>query len=123
MVRLLGRLSLPWLLVGFVVGFIATWLIEPKRRIVVEFPSPYNVGLITYASTPTSKVRNGAGCFKYRANIVTCPKDDSSVSDQPMQAETFDAMYLSDGCPSAASMFLQDGIDELSPLNPAMIAC
>lgn len=99
--KLLTRLSLPWIVVGFAVGLVATWLIRPKRQVVIEFPSPYNAGRVTYGAAEGK-------CFQYRADSVKCPDDGERVTVQPVPR---DEPFCAQDGPSG----LQDGPDELSP--------
>lgn len=126
-IKLLGRLSLPWLILGFAVGFAAVYMIEPKRRVVVEFPSPYNAGQVTYVGHHGDAIDGDgriAKCFQFRAEPVICPDDRKLISVQPKPSDDREKFMTSGsdmgggmmgGCPSMASMFLQDGVDQLSP--------
>lgn len=111
MVQLLGRLSLPWLIMGFVVGLFATWMVAPKKRVVIEFPSPYNAGHVTYTG-------EGGRCFQYRADIVQCPDDDKDITAQPLPRKDVEKFEADPSC-----MFLQDCAEQLHPRGACATSC
>lgn len=112
MVQLLGRLSLPWLVAGFVVGLIATWLMAPQKRVVIEFPSPYNAGHVTYTG-------EDGKCFQYRADIIQCPDDDKDVKAQPLPRKDVEK-FSADPC---RTMFMQDTAEQLHPRAACATSC
>lgn len=79
---LLGRLRPLWFFSAFVIGLLFCFVLAPKQRVVVKFPSPYNAGRIVYRDTSDS-------CFKINADEVTCPKE--GVLPQPLSLEDFKA--------------------------------
>ena len=75
---LFSRLKASWFFGAFVVGLVLAYLLGSKPEVVVKFPSPKNAGLVVYHG-------NGDGsCFKYNAEEVPCPTDDSQVLPQPI---------------------------------------
>jgi hypothetical protein len=81
---LLGKLSLPWLVAAFAVGLLLTFLMQPKPKVVIKFPSPYNAGRVVYRDAENT-------CFKYRADKVACPRDKAESKPQPLALEDFRA--------------------------------
>lgn len=65
---------------AFAIGLLFCYLTNPKPDLVLKFPSPYNAGKITYKD-------NAEGCYKYRAEKVSCPADAKMVKDQPIAEE------------------------------------
>ena len=74
---LLGRIRPLYFFVAFAVGLLACYLIQPSKEVVVKFPSPYNAGQVVYTD-------KAAGCFKFNADRVECPKDKAKVKPQPL---------------------------------------
>jgi hypothetical protein len=79
---LLSKLSLPWLIGAFAVGLLLTYLIQPKPRVVIKFPSPYNAGKVLYRDEENT-------CFRFRADKVSCPRDKAILKPQPLVLEDF----------------------------------
>lgn len=73
-------ISVPWFFLAFAIGMLAVYLTAPPPTIVVKFPSPYNVGKVTYRD----KADN---CYKYVAEDVPCPKDAARIRSQPIQED------------------------------------
>lgn len=67
-------------ILAFAVGLLFCYLTNPKPELVLKFPSPQNAGKITYKD-------KADGCYKYRAEKVSCPSDAKLVKDQPIAEE------------------------------------
>lgn len=63
---------------SFAVGILFVYIITPPPEIVLKFPSPYNVGKVTY--------KNKSGeCYKYSADTVPCTETkDVKITNQPI---------------------------------------
>lgn len=69
-------------------GLLIVYVLSPKPRIVVRFPTPASAGRVVY--------EEGGACYKYRSEDVDCevykhtlrpqPVDDSGVGPMPVAA-------------------------------------
>jgi hypothetical protein len=66
-----------WFIAAFALGMLAVYVTAPPPEIIVKFPSPYNVGKVTY------KDKSGE-CYKYAAERVDCKSVKSQVRPQPI---------------------------------------
>lgn len=52
--------------IAFFMGLLYIYIESPKPRLIIKYPTPYNVGKIIY--------KNSSGnCYKFKADIVSCP--------------------------------------------------
>jgi len=65
-------------LISLCVGLFYTYITTPYPQIVIKYPTPYNVGKITYID------KNNV-CYKYQIKQVTCPKDKSKIKTYQFQ--------------------------------------
>lgn len=75
---MLSKIHPVFFILAFAAGLFACYITHPKPEIVVKFPSPYNVGSVTY------KDEENNSCYKYRADKHECPRDSSMIKEQPM---------------------------------------
>ncbi len=68
----------PGLIVGLIIGFIILRLFAIDRPIFYKWPSPDNVGKVTY------KDKNGI-CYQYHGNIVDCDQNKKKIKPVPLQ--------------------------------------
>ncbi len=68
----------PALIVGLVVGFILLRMYAIDRPIFYKWPSPDNVGKVTY------KDKNGV-CYQYQGDIVDCAANKDKIRPIPLQ--------------------------------------
>lgn len=73
-----NRLRIIPLILGFVIGVIAIYFINPQKDIVRKYPTPENAGKVVY------KDKNGV-CYKYASNVVDCDKNESRLKDFPLE--------------------------------------
>ena len=73
------RIHWPVFLIAFAVGISYVYFMVPTPKVVIKYPSPYNAGKITYQDESDS-------CYKYKAEKVTCPKDEKLITPQPISA-------------------------------------
>ena len=68
-----------WFAGAFCVGVIAVYLLAPPRQVVYRFPSPDNVGAVTYTG--------GDGtCYKYGAERLKCAEfPEARIREQPFE--------------------------------------
>lgn len=62
---------------AFVIGLVFCYYFQGAPRIVVKFPTPFNVSDTVYVDKTDS-------CYKYTAEEVSCPSDPSKVHPQPL---------------------------------------
>lgn len=81
--KLLGRLNFLALIISFGVGLLMTYLIKPAPKIIIKFPSPYNVGNVMYRDKSDM-------CFMYKSEAIACDQEDQkSILPQPLLFEDF----------------------------------
>ena len=68
-----------YFLVAFGLGLLYCYISKPKPQVVLKFPSPTNVGKVTYKSGDGS-------CYKFKANKESCPLDKDLIKPQPLNA-------------------------------------
>jgi len=62
------------LFIGLLIGYMTT----PEPTIIIKYPTPYNVGQITYKD-------DADVCYKYRMEKQTCPKDENKLTEVEIQ--------------------------------------
>ncbi len=68
----------PALIVGLGLGFILLRMYAIDRPIFYKWPSPDNVGKVTY------KDKNGV-CYQYQGDIVDCSTNKDKIRPIPLQ--------------------------------------
>ena len=63
--------------VALFVGIFIAYITVPVPDIVIKYPTPENAGKIVYRDSADV-------CYKYKANIVKCPKEKDKKQSQPM---------------------------------------
>lgn len=74
---MLHHIKWVYLMIGLVIGTIGVFFIKQASKIVYKYPTPENVGTITY------KDKNGV-CYKYNAKEVDCDKNVARLKDYPI---------------------------------------
>lgn len=77
---MLSKIHPFYFFLAFAVGLFYCYLTSPKPEVIVKFPSPWNVGKVTYKNKDDT-------CYKYDAEKVTCPLDKSLIKPQPVAEE------------------------------------
>jgi len=75
--RMLSKIHPLYFILSFAVGLFFCYISQPKPDVIVKFPSPYNADKVTYKGDDSS-------CYKYRADKVSCPRDQSMIKEQPV---------------------------------------
>jgi hypothetical protein len=75
---ILDYISIPIFLVSFAVGLLFIYALGPEMKTVYIYPSPESVDKVLFKD----KAEN---CFHFEEEIVDCPKDESLISEIPMQ--------------------------------------
>jgi hypothetical protein len=76
---LLHYISLPIFLISFAIGIFFIYILGPEMKTIYIYPSPENVNKVLFKD----KADN---CFYFQEEVVECPKDDSLISNIPIQA-------------------------------------
>jgi len=76
---LLHYISLPIFLISFAIGIFFMYILGPEMKTIYIYPSPENVNKILFKD----KADN---CFYFQEEFVECPKDESLISNIPIQA-------------------------------------
>lgn len=63
--------------VAFGIGLFFCYISKPQPKLILKFPSPVNVGQVTY------KTDDGS-CYKFKADKESCPADKSKIKAQPV---------------------------------------
>ena len=64
-------------ILGFIIGIVAIFFIQPSKNIVYKYPTPETADKLVY------KDKNGV-CYKYAAKQVDCDKNESRLKDFPL---------------------------------------
>jgi len=75
---LLHYISLPVFLISFAIGLFFIYILGPEMKTIYIYPSPENVHKVLFKD----KAEN---CFYFEEESVECPKDESLISDIPIQ--------------------------------------
>jgi len=75
---ILNYISLPVFLISFAVGIFFIYILGPEMKTIMIYPSPENVDKILFKD----KADN---CFSFEETEVECPRDDSLISQIPIQ--------------------------------------
>tara|TARA_Y100000310_G_C20475040_1_gene711968 strand:- start:387 stop:623 length:237 start_codon:yes stop_codon:yes gene_type:complete len=62
-------------IVSFSFGMFFCYILTPKPRVVMKFPTPDNSNDVIY-------VDESENCYKYKADEVACPGDSNKISDK-----------------------------------------
>jgi len=65
-------------MVSFAIGLFFVYIYGPEMKTIYIYPSPENIDKIIFKD----KADN---CFRYEANEIECPKDNSILSKIPLQ--------------------------------------
>lgn len=58
--------------ISLAIGFLFVYMITPPPEVIIKFPSPFNVGKITYKDKSDN-------CYVYQAEKVACESVDKSL--------------------------------------------
>ena len=72
-------ISLPVFIISFAIGLFFIYILGPEMKVIHVYPSPENVDKILFKD----KADN---CFYFEEQEVECPKDESEISQIPIQA-------------------------------------
>ena len=62
---------------GIIVGIVGIYFIKPEATVVFKYPTPENVGTLTY------KDKNNV-CYKYSGKEVSCDAKDIVLKNYPL---------------------------------------
>lgn len=74
------RLNWIAFVVAFGIGIIYITAIEPQRKVLVKYPSPYDPKDTIY------KTKTGETCYRFVVTKVDCPSDKTKIRRQPIEA-------------------------------------
>jgi hypothetical protein len=75
---ILDYISIPIFLVSFAIGLFFIYVLGPEMKKVYIYPTPESVDKVLFKD----KAEN---CFHFEEEIIECPKDESLISEIPMQ--------------------------------------
>ena len=70
--KLFNKLNPFAFFISFCIGIFICYITSPKPKVIIQYPSPENVGINKY-------IDKSSNCFKYVAKKVTCPNDKSQI--------------------------------------------
>lgn len=76
---LLNYISIPVFIISFAVGLFFVYVLGPKMKKILIYPSPENVDKVLFKD----KAEN---CFYFKPVEVTCPTDKSKITSIPIQS-------------------------------------
>lgn len=68
----------PAFIIGLIAGFVLLRMYTIDRPIFFKWPSPDNIGKVTY------KDKNGV-CYQYEGNVVDCAANKGKIKPVPLQ--------------------------------------
>jgi hypothetical protein len=75
---LLNYISIPVFLISFAVGVFFVYILGPEMKTIYIYPTPENTDKVLFKD----KANN---CFRFEEQDIECPKDESLISNIPMQ--------------------------------------
>jgi hypothetical protein len=76
---LLNYISIPAFIISFAIGLFFVYVLGPNMKKVLIFPSPENVDKVLFKD-------NADNCFYFKPVEVSCPSDESKITNIPIQA-------------------------------------
>jgi hypothetical protein len=76
---LLNYISIPVFIISFSIGLFFIYILGPKMKKILIYPSPENVDKVLFKD-------NANNCFYFKPVEVNCPSDESKISNIPIQA-------------------------------------
>jgi len=64
-----------YFLYGFCIGILLVLLFKPKQKVLIQYPTPFNAGHITYKDHLNQ-------CYKLRSIRTKCSSNNQKVSPQ-----------------------------------------
>lgn len=78
--KLFNRLNPIAFFVSFCIGLFICYIMAPKPTILIKYPNPETASFLTF-------IDNATNCYKYKIDIVKCPKDKSLIKEIPFTKE------------------------------------
>ena len=75
---ILEYISFPIFIISFAIGLFFVYIYGPEMKTIYIYPTPENIDKVIFKD----KADN---CFRYEANEIECPKDNSILSKIPLQ--------------------------------------
>ena len=76
---LINYISIPIFISSFAIGLFFVYVLGPKMKKILIYPSPENVDKVLFKD-------NANNCFYFKPVEVNCPSDESKISNIPIQA-------------------------------------
>ena len=76
---LLNYISIPVFIISFSIGLFFVYVLGPKMKKIIIYPSPENVNKVLFKD-------NADNCFYFKPVEVSCPSDESKITGIPIQA-------------------------------------
>lgn len=74
------KLSPIYFLLAFALGLVICYVLEPRKNIILKFPSPVNAGKVTY-------VDKQGQCYKYNVEKLDACPATTNVKPQPVMED------------------------------------
>ncbi len=72
------EIELFYFIISFALGMLISYSTSVPPKIVYKYPTPYNVGEITYKDKANT-------CYKYKVEKNICPTDKSKIRSYKLQ--------------------------------------
>ena len=76
---LLNYISIPVFITSFAIGLFFVYVLGPKMKKILIYPSPENVDKVLFKD-------NADNCFYFKPVEISCPSDESKITSIPIQA-------------------------------------
>ena len=76
---LLNYISIPVFIISFAIGLFFIYVLGPKMKKILIYPSPENVDKVLFKD-------NADNCFYFKEVQVNCPEDETKIFSIPIQA-------------------------------------
>ena len=76
---LLNYISIPVFMISFAIGLFFVYIFGPNMKKILIYPSPENVDKVLFKD-------NADNCFHFKELEVSCPSDESKISNRPIQS-------------------------------------
>ena len=71
--KYLNKIDTMGFLIGFSLGMLYVYVMQPIPKIIIRHPSPNNVGRVVYHD-------DNDKCYKYMSEEIKCPGNDESIN-------------------------------------------
>ncbi len=74
MFKFTDYINAPAFFIALAIGLFFTYIYAPPKKVIIKWPTPENAGKVIYQDHSDT-------CYKYKANEVSCPADQSLIAN------------------------------------------